>query len=69
MTDKEYLKQMGARIQAARKKRKLYVRDLGQLCDIDYSCLSRIENGQYSSQILTLRKIAAALEMDVKDFL
>lgn len=64
-----YLKQIGQRIQAIRKERKLTIRKLGELCQLDYSCLSRIEGGQYSSRILTLKRIAEKLEVDIKDII
>jgi transcriptional regulator with XRE-family HTH domain len=64
-----YLKEIGARIQAIRKGKKITVRALGELCQLDYSCLSRIEGGQYSSGILTLKTIAEKLGVDIKDIL
>ena len=64
-----YLVEMGGKIKAARNAKKLTVRELGELCKLDYSCLSRIENGQYSSRVLTLKIIADVLGKDVKDFL
>jgi len=62
-----YLKEVGARIQAIRKAKKITIRGLGELCKLDYSALSRIEGGQYSSRILTLKTIAEKLEVDIKD--
>jgi transcriptional regulator with XRE-family HTH domain len=64
-----YLKDVGARIKAIRKEKKISVRDLGALCGLDYSGLSRLENGQHSARLLTLKSIADVLQMDVKDFL
>lgn len=69
MSDKEYLIAMGAKIRAARKAKNLYLRDLGKICNIDYSHIYRMEHGQFASKILTLRTIATALDVDVKDFL
>ncbi len=69
MNDKDYLKELGCKIKDARNKRKLTVRKLAEMCKLDYSWLSRTENGQSSIQILTLKRIADTLGMDVKDFL
>jgi len=64
-----YLKEIGAKIQAARKEKGVTVRELGEQCELNYSSLSRIEGGQYSSRILTLKVIADKLGVDVKSFL
>lgn len=69
MTDTTYLKEMGKKIQAIRKSKKLTVRTLGKMCDLDYGTISRIETGKFSSHILTLKNIADKLQVDVKDFL
>jgi transcriptional regulator with XRE-family HTH domain len=60
---------MGKKIQAFRKSSGISVRELGELCGLDYSNLSRIENGQVDCQISTLRNIANKLCIDVKRFL
>ncbi len=60
---------MGKKIKAARLAKGLYLRELGKLCNLDYGTLSRIENGQFNSYLLTLRNIANNLNVDVKDFL
>ena len=63
------LKQMGARIRAIRKAKKVTLRQLGKLCELDYGSICRIESGQKDSHILTLKNIADNLDVDVKDFL
>jgi hypothetical protein len=67
--DTEYLKKVGGSIKAARMDRKLSVRKLAELCLLDYSCLNRAENGQYSIRVLTLKRIADSMGMDAKNFL
>lgn len=62
-----YLKEIGARIQAFRKAKKITIRGLGELCQLDYSTLSRIEGGQYASKITTLKNVADKLGVDIKD--
>lgn len=69
MRNDPYLKEIGQRMQSIRKSKNITVRKLGEMCQLDYSCLSRIEGGQYSSRILTLKVIADKLGVDVKDFL
>lgn len=64
-----YLLQMGKKMKAIRNARKLTLRQLGKLCKLDYSAIARIECGQKSSRILTLKTIADNLNVDVKDFL
>ncbi len=62
-----YLQEIGKRIQAYRKAKKITIRGLGELCKLDYSTLSRIEGGQYGSRITTLKNIADKLGVDIKD--
>lgn len=69
MRNDEYLKEIGSKIRAARNAKGLHLRDLAQLVRLDYSSICRIENGQYSSRVLTLLALAKALDCDVKDFL
>jgi transcriptional regulator with XRE-family HTH domain len=69
MTDGIFLKEMGSKMRAARKAKKLTLRQLGEMCKLDYSAIARIECGYKSSRILTLKIIAEKLGVDVKDFL
>lgn len=64
-----YLQEIGKKIQTIRKAKKITIRGLGELCQLDYSTLSRIEGGQYASRITTLKNVADKLGVDVKDFL
>jgi len=64
-----YLQEIGKRIQVFRKAKKITIRGLGELCQLDYSTLSRIEGGQYASRITTLKNVADKLGVDVKDLL
>jgi DNA-binding Xre family transcriptional regulator len=49
--------------------KKLTVRQLAAIVDIDFGALSRIETGQKNSHILTLKAIADALKVEMKDFI
>jgi transcriptional regulator with XRE-family HTH domain len=69
MSNGEYLKQMGAKIRAARNAKGIYLRDLSKVCDLHIGAISEIENGKRNSHILTLKNIADKLEVEVKDFL
>ena len=64
-----FLKEMGRRIREIRKPKKISLRQLSALIDIDRVTLMRIENGRNSSRILTLKSIADALDVDIKDFI
>ena len=63
-----YLKEIGQKIKTVRKAKKITIRGLGELCQLDYSTLCRIEGGQYASKITTLKNVADKLGVDVKDF-
>lgn len=67
--DKELLYNVGANIKAIRESQNITVRELGVLCNMDYGNISRIECGKSDCRLLTLKAIADALRVDVKDFL
>lgn len=69
MNDCEYLKRLGSKIRTERKARKMSHQTLSELCKVDKSHLWRIEVGRRNIRVLTLRLIADAFKMDVKDFL
>ena len=56
---------MGKRIREARKSKRISLRELERLTDIDNANLCRIENGKKNSHILTLKSIADVLEIDL----
>jgi transcriptional regulator with XRE-family HTH domain len=69
MKDGMFLITMGKKMKAIREEKKISLRQLGKMCELDYSSISRIECGQHSSRVLTLKIIADKLGVDVKDFL
>ena len=69
MNNGQYLKEIGKKIKTIRQAKGISVRKLGEICDMDFSSLSRLENGQKDFHILTLKTIADALKMDMKDFI
>lgn len=65
----KYLREVGGRLKAIRKSKRISVRLLGAMCAIDYSNLSRFENGQKDMRISTIKLIADKLGVDVRDFI
>ncbi len=68
MTDQEFLKYLGKSISYTRKLKGYSQLDLGLKIEMEKSNLSAIENGRQNPTSLMLKKIAEALEVDVKDF-
>lgn len=53
---------IGEQIAQLRSKRGLSVRQLADLCGMDYSNLSKIERGTYNASIAVINKILTALD-------
>jgi len=69
MTNDIFLAEMGQKIRAARKAKKMPINILADLSKIDLSNLSFLERGQRNCHILSLKSIADVLEVDLKYFL
>lgn len=69
MRNDEFLKHVGGKIKVARQSKGITVRRLGELCNLDYANISRMENGKQDMLILTLKNIASALKINIKDLL
>lgn len=54
----------GARLREARLRRMLTLRELAEQTGVGFDTISRIETGNQRPRISTLRKLAAALEVD-----
>lgn len=65
----EFLKLMGKRIRTLRQERGLSQQKLGARAGFDYRYLGFIEQGRVNSTIMTLDKIARALEVHVCDLM
>ncbi len=63
------LKQIGARIKAARKTHELSQQAVADTAGINREYLSRVERGTENVSILTLVRIADALDTPVRDLL
>ena len=64
-----YLKEMGSKIRAARKAKKMSMDALGEQINMNISNISFIERGKTNPHLLTLKSIADILKVDVKDFI
>ena len=65
MINKEakYLSDMGSNVKAYRKKRHLTQKELAVKCEMGEASISKIESGKMNISVLTLKKIAVALEV------
>tara|TARA_B100000508_G_scaffold55003_2_gene42601 strand:+ start:1390 stop:1599 length:210 start_codon:yes stop_codon:yes gene_type:complete len=68
MKDKEFLRKLGTKIAEIRFNKGFSQVDLCSLINMEKSNLSAIENGRQNATSLTLKRIADALEVEVKDF-
>ncbi len=68
-SDKIYLERIGKNIAKARKKNKLKQVDVCAELKMDKPYLSSIENGRQNPTLLTLKKLADAIGVDVEVFL
>ncbi len=64
-----YLVNMGIKIKLIRLSRGISLIEMGELCNIHFTTISKIENGYNGSKVTTLKSIADVLECNVKDFL
>ena len=64
-----FLKEMGAKIRAMRKKNDMSLQSLADAIRMNISNLSFIETGKTNPHLLTLLSIPDILEVDVKDLL
>lgn len=69
MSEREYLKGLGERIRTARNKKGITVRTLSELCEMDFSIMSQIQCGKRNTRVLTLRRIAYALNVNIKELI
>jgi len=67
-SDKKYLKALGKNIARLRIENNLSQLDVCAEIKMEKSNLSSIENGRQNATTLTLRKIAKAIGVEVKEF-
>ena len=66
--EKKLKKELGAKITAARYKKKMSQLELASILEIDNKCIWRYETGQQCPSALRLFEIAKALEINISDF-
>lgn len=64
-----FLLKLGTNIRRIRKQKGLTMEGLAHEIEIEYRQLGRIERGEVNTTVLSLLKIAAALNVSVKDLL
>jgi len=69
MNNGQFLKEIGVKVKAARKAKKITLMELSKSCGIHITQLSFLENGKCNSHILTLKSVADVLNVGVKDFI
>ena len=69
MTDEEYLIKLGKKIKEIRLSNNISQVELANNCDFEKSNMNRIEAGRANTTIVTLRKIASALNVKVIDLI
>lgn len=65
--DIEYIKRFGANIRTIRKSKKMSQEELAYSSDIPISQIGRIERGEINTTISTVKTIATALEVPIKN--
>ena len=68
MTHKEYLQQIGMEIKVARIRKGLTTKDVIKLTGLSKAGYSMIERGKLDTRILSYKRIADALGVDMKQF-
>lgn len=65
----EILKSFGTHLKTIRNEKKISLRILEQLSNIDYSQIHRIEKGETAPSLITLLSLAKGLGIDPKELL
>ena len=61
--------EIGRRIRSVRRGLGISLEDLGELAEVNWTTIGKIERGASSPTVETLVRIATALEVDAGDFL
>lgn len=69
MTEKDYLRGLGKRIRTLRMERGMTNMKLSHKTELDLSAISQIQLGRKNSKILTLKRIAEALDVDISELI
>jgi len=68
MTESEFLQALGKRVDHLRQEKGFSFQDLANKSDFEKANLVKFTSQGNNIKVSTLRKIAIALEVDVKDF-
>ena len=68
MTDSEYLKYVGAKIEAVRKKKKVTLKMIQDAGITRAANMCLIQQGKRSARLLTLKRLADLLKVDIKSY-
>lgn len=66
--DTEFLKKVGKKISYLRNQKGLSQHDLSTLANMSKAQLGRTERAEINTSLLSLNKIALALEVNIKEF-
>lgn len=67
MNQSDFIKRFGMRVEQLRKEKGLSYRTMAQLCDVDYSDISKIEKGQINITLGTVLELSKALGVEVRE--
>jgi putative transcriptional regulator len=68
-SEKDYLLRLGSRIKEIRLSKKIAQTEIAYKCNFDKSNYNTIESGKRNPTVLSLFKIAKALDVDIKELL
>lgn len=69
MTHKEFLQKVGMEFRIARIRKGLIINDISKMTGLSREAISKIENGKTDTKILSYKRMADALEIEMKNFL
>lgn len=69
MSNKEFLKNLGTEFKLVRIRKKMRRETVAEMTGMCMATVSAIENGSDDSKILSYKRIADAMGMDLKDFM
>lgn len=69
MDDKSFLQQVGQNIKRVRKQHNISQRELALRCDYEKTTISRIEAGRTNITLLTMKKLADGIGVQIEDLI
>lgn len=67
LKNKKLITAFGKHIRKLRQERKLSMRHLADLADVDYTQIAKVETGKINTTISTVYAIATALDVSIED--